>query len=154
MEKETLIGAAVVLVGVAVLAFAYDGGVGGAEVKGYDLQARFGRADGINVGSEVRLAGVDVGQVVAQRLDDRFRAVLTLRIARSVKLPEDSAALIETDGLLGAKFVALQPGAEEKELQPGDEIANTQGSMNVAALLEMIISQAKANRGIDQRPAQ
>lgn len=145
IERETAIGAVVLIVGAAILALAYAGSVDKA-MAGYDLKARFAKAEGISVGSEVRLAGVTVGRVVAQQLDPRYKALLTLRIAPDIQLPKDSAALIETDGLLGSKFIALQPGADEAALKPGAEFQLTQSSMNVNDILELIISQAQARR--------
>lgn len=144
-DRETLIGAGVVLAGAVVLAVAY-GGVGRASVPGYDLVAHFNRADGIGLGSDVRLSGVSVGKVVGQSLDDHFRAVITLRLAPDVPVPADSAALIQTDGLLGAKYIAIQPGADEANLKAGEELHYSQDSMNLQDLLELIIAQGKAKR--------
>ena len=146
-QRETAIGACVVLFGAIVLAIAYGTG-GRASVPGYELSARFNKAEGISQGSDVRLAGVTVGKVVGQTLDDRFRAVIRFRVAPSVQLPDDSAALVQTDGLLGAKFIALQPGGDETNLKPGDELRYTQDSMNVQDLLELIIAQAQAKRAV------
>jgi len=143
--RETVIGAAVLVIGAVILGLAYSS-TAGKTMAGYDLTARFAKAEGIGIGSAVQLAGVTVGQVVAQRLDQRFQAVLTLRIAPWVQLPKDSAALIETNGLLGAKFVALQPGADEANLKPGSEIEFTQNSMNISDILDLIISQAESKR--------
>lgn len=144
-DRETLIGAGVVLAGALILAVSY-GGVGRASLPGYDLVAHFNRADGIGLGSDVRLSGVSVGKVVGQSLDDRFRAIITMRMAPNVPVPTDSAALIQTDGLLGAKFIAIQPGADEVDLKPGEEMRYSQDSMNLQDLLELIIAQAKAKR--------
>lgn len=149
-EKETLIGAIVVAGLALVLATSY-GGSGRASVQGYDLTARFNKAEGIAVGSDVRLSGVSVGKVVGQSLDNRYRAVLAMRVNADVQLPDDSAALIQTDGLLGSKFIALQPGGSEANLKPGQEFAATQDSMNVRDLLEMIIDQANAKRASAQK---
>lgn len=145
IERESVIGAAVLAVGIGIMALAYSSGASRA-MAGYDLVASFTKAEGVTVGAEVRLAGVDVGTVIGQRLDDRFQALLTLRIAPTIKLPRDSAALIETDGLLGAKFIALQPGSDDDDLKPGSRFQFTQSSMNVNDILELIISQAKASR--------
>jgi phospholipid/cholesterol/gamma-HCH transport system substrate-binding protein len=144
-RREAIIGAGVMLLGAAVLAFAY-GASNRAAVPGYELVARFNKAEGIGVGSDVRLAGVPIGKVVGQSLDDRFRAVIRFRVAPDILIPDDSAALIQTDGLLGAKFIALQPGADETNMKPGEELRYTQDSMNVQDLLEMIIAQGKAKR--------
>ncbi|HEY1719888.1 MAG TPA: outer membrane lipid asymmetry maintenance protein MlaD [Magnetospirillaceae bacterium] len=141
-----MIGAAVLAVAAVVLGMAYSGKVN-QEAPGYDLKARFAKADGISIGSEVQLAGVTVGQVIDQRLDPNFRALLTLRIDPKIQLPKDSAALIQTDGLLGSKFIALQPGADEKNLKPNSEFQFTQSSMNLNDILELIVSQAESKHG-------
>jgi phospholipid/cholesterol/gamma-HCH transport system substrate-binding protein len=146
-NRNILIGAVMLLVLIAGLVAVH---VNSAREKtsGYPLQARFDKAEGVGIGTEVRLAGVRVGKVTRQVLDANFRAVLTLQLDSSVKLPKDSNAAVQTDGLLGAKFIALQPGGDEKNLQPGEEIAYTQSSLSLQDLLDMIISQAEGARGI------
>ena len=146
-NRNILIGAGVLLALVAGLVAVH---VNSAREKtaGYPVTARFDKAEGVAVGTEVRLAGVSVGKVTRQVLDDNFRAVLTLQLDNTVKLPTDSNAVIQTEALLGGKFIALQPGGDEKNLQPGGEIAYTQSSLSLQDLLDMIISQAEAAHGI------
>lgn len=146
-NRHILIGAVMLLVLVAGLVVIH---INSAREKtsGYPLLARFDKAEGVAIGTEVRLAGVHVGKVTHQALDDNFRAVLTLQLSRSVKLPKDSNAAVQTDGLLGAKYIALQPGGDDQDLQPGEEIAYTQSSLSLQDLLDMIISQAEGARGI------
>jgi phospholipid/cholesterol/gamma-HCH transport system substrate-binding protein len=147
-----LIGAGVLLAGIAVLVLAY-GGLGRPAVPGYDLIGRFHRADGIGVGSDVRLGGVSVGKVIKQSLDDQFRAVITMRVAADLAVPEDTAALVQTDGLLGGKFIALQPGGDEANLKPGQELHYTQDSMQLEDLLEQIIAQGESRRAGEDKGA-
>lgn len=149
-HAETLIGAGTVVVAAAVLALAY--GAAGSAPPGYDLGAAFDRVDGISVGSPVLLAGVRIGSVTAQRLDSRFRAVLTLHVAPGTELPADSLALVRTDGILGAKFIAIDPGGEPTNLKPGDRFRNTQDSMSVTTILQLIIDEAKSNRASPGSP--
>jgi phospholipid/cholesterol/gamma-HCH transport system substrate-binding protein len=144
--RETAIGGAVLAAAALILALSYSGG-GPTKVVGYDLTARFHKAEGISTGSEVRLSGVVIGRVVGEKLDDRYRAVVTLRMTPETRLPTDSSAIIQTDGLLGSKFISLQPGGDETDLKPGDEIRFTQDSLNVNDLLGMIIAEAEARRG-------
>jgi phospholipid/cholesterol/gamma-HCH transport system substrate-binding protein len=143
--RETLIGTCVMVVGCIVLALSYGGG-GGPSRPGYDLVARFNKAEGVVVGSDVRLSGMSVGTVTAQALDERYRAVLTLRVTSGTHLPSDSAALIQTDGLLGTKFVALQPGGEDALLKDGDEFKYTQDSISLESILSLIVAQAEMQR--------
>ncbi|OIQ87649.1 putative phospholipid ABC transporter-binding protein MlaD [mine drainage metagenome] len=148
-QKETLIGACVLLLGALVLGMAYRPGREGG-MEGYNLQARFNKADGVGIGSDIRLSGVSVGKVVRQTLDGQFRAVLTLRLRPDVQVPDDSAAVIRTDGLLGAKFIAIVPGGDEANLKPGQSFDATQDSVNVLDLLEQIIAQGESNRAKQQ----
>ncbi|MGE5548021.1 MAG: outer membrane lipid asymmetry maintenance protein MlaD [Solirubrobacterales bacterium] len=153
--RDTIIGAVVVLVATILLGLVYDkdnGKAAKAAQGGYELMARFNRADGIAIGSDVRLSGVSVGKVVGQTLDPSFRAVLTFRIAPNIALTADSAAAIKTDGLLGAKYVELQPGADDGILKPGQEITYTQDAMVIEELLDKIIQQGKSKRGYVDKP--
>ncbi|HIJ38947.1 MAG TPA: MCE family protein [Rhodospirillaceae bacterium] len=144
-DREAFIGGAVLALGAIILAAAY-GVTGRSAVPGYDVHARFNKAEGISMGADVRLSGVSVGRVTGMELDNKYHVMMTVRLAPSVALPTDSAALIQTDGLLGAKYVALQPGADETNLRPGEEIGTTQDSMDMQDLLGMIIAEAKAKR--------
>lgn len=149
------------IVGTAVLAafvlvFAYSSLGIGDKAEGplsgdgsYELNARFGRADGIGPGTIVRMAGIDVGEVVGMRLDPYYRAVVTFRIVDSVELPEDSAAMIQTDGLMGGKFVELEPGGALDMLSPGGWLDYTQDSVIIEDLLAKIVARAKQERGLD-----
>lgn len=152
--RDTLIGAVVVSVAVVLLALVYvkDGASATKAAGGYFVTATFNRADGIGVGTEVRLSGVPVGKVVGQTLDSRFRAVIALSIVKGVELTADTGAAIRTDGLLGAKYVELQPGADDALLKPGGEIPYTQDAMVIEELLDMIIQQARAKRGYLDKP--
>ena len=61
------------------------------------------------------------------------------------QFPKDSSARILTSGLLGDQYVGLEPGAEEKNLESGDVIKQTQS----AVVLESLISQFLFNKASD-----
>ena len=145
-KKETLVGALVVVAG--GLFIAYTTGSGAANRRGgeagYRVTAQFNRTDGLGVGGAVRLAGLPVGSIVDQTLTDTFRTVVTLAIRSEIKLPKDSAALIQSDGLLGSKYIELQPGGSEQMIGPDERLAYTQDSLIVDDLLARILAQAKS----------
>jgi phospholipid/cholesterol/gamma-HCH transport system substrate-binding protein len=154
-NRDTVIGAMVVAVATLSLVLVYllqDEPGKKDDIDGYLVTARFSRLDGISVGSPVRLSGLPVGKVVALSLAPDFRAVTTLRIRNDVALPADTSAAIHTDGMLGSKFVVLQPGAEDGVLTNSQEIPYTQDSMVIEDLMEMIIQQGRAKRGYLDRP--
>ncbi len=107
------------------------------------LTADFARADGIYTGSPVRVAGMKIGEVTKAILENG-RAVMTLRFTTPVPLPEDTAAVIETDGLFGSKYIELRPGGDDKMLASGARIPYTQDSVILEDLIAMIVSRAKS----------
>lgn len=113
----------------------------GAMLKGdtYLIEARFTNAGGLNRGGSVTMAGVTVGRVEEIRLDPKdFSAIATLRIQSVVQLPTDSMASIKTTGLIGDKFIALSPGADDAQLKPGNRITMTESAVDLESLIGKI----------------
>ena len=147
--REIVVGGAVAVVFALILAYSYAGNQIKAAGGTYTLNAKFNRIDGLVDGADVFLAGIKVGTVSGQTLDDDYRAVVALKLDSGVKLPADTAVAIHTDGLFGSKFVVLDPGGDEDILEAGDEITFTEDAMIVSELLELIISEGKALRKSD-----
>jgi phospholipid/cholesterol/gamma-HCH transport system substrate-binding protein len=153
---ETLIGAVVLLVAGFFLAFAYTtGGVGSGRVGGYELQARFNRADGLVNGGDVRLSGIKIGTITKQALDPKtFDAIVTFSVDSRYQLPDDSAVKIASEGLLGGNFISVEPGGSEAMLKPGSEVKFTQGSVNLMDLIgQAIFSATGAGGNGKEKPA-
>ena len=136
---ETVLGAVVLLVAVVFLSFSYTtANVGSA--NGYELMADFSNIGGLKIGDEVQISGVKVGQVVGVILDpERYLARVTMDVNSSLKLPEDTVALISSQSLLGGKYLSLEPGAAEDMLKAGDVIQYTQAPQNLEQLLGQFI---------------
>lgn len=108
--------------------------------RGYPLHAAFGHIDGLNVGSDVRLAGVIVGHVRSTQVDPHtFQANIVFSVSPDIQLPVDSGAVITSDSLLGGKYVALTPGGDTAMLRPGGTISETQGAISLEQLLSKFI---------------
>lgn len=153
---ELLTGAVVLGVAALFLFYAVTGsGRSFAGGPGIALTARFDRIDGLGAGADVRLAGVKVGQVVSQRIDpETFLAVLTLRVDAGLRLPSDTSAEIQSESLLGGKFVALVPGGSDRMLRDGSEITITQSAVSLESLLGRFIfsvTEMNQNRGAEQQ---
>jgi len=144
---ETLIGAAVIAVAAFFLFFAYSS-TGSGPVSGYDVVAKFNRADGVNVGTDVRLSGIKVGTVERMALDPKtYSAVVTLALERTVTLPDDSSVRITSEGLLGNQYLSIEPGSSPDKIKPGGEIENTQGSVDLIGLLGKAVFSATGAGG-------
>ncbi len=146
--REIVIGAAAVACFAALLAVSYGGRalVGGGDFSGYRLHVHFNRVDGLSEEAPVYLSGIEVGRVQQMALTENNRARVTLWIRPGIALPQDTSAAIHTDGLFGAKFMALDPGGAEAILEDGDTITFSQDALIVSQLLELIIAQGKAAR--------
>jgi phospholipid/cholesterol/gamma-HCH transport system substrate-binding protein len=139
---EIFVGAAVVAAAVGFFAYAASSAGGMTSGPGaYELSASFRSAEGVGVGTEVRLAGVRVGTVTGMELDpESFRAETTFSVAGNLELPDDSAAAISSEGLLGGTFVEIIPGGSPFVLAPGDAILDTQSSVSLITLLMRFVS--------------
>lgn len=137
---ETVVGAVVIVVAVGFFTFVYKTADVRAGSGGYELKANFESIDGITTGSDVRISGIKVGSVVDQVLNgESYEAVVTMSIAPDVKLPLDSSAKVTSDGLLGSKFIALEPGGDENMLGAGDTLEHTQGSIDIFGLISKFL---------------
>jgi len=139
---ETVMGAVVLVAAALFLFFAYSTSQI-RSVAGYPVTAQFQSVDGIRDGSDVRIGGVKVGSVVAERLDPKtFLATVTMTINPEYKLPDDTVAEIISSSLLGEKYMSLVPGGSEKDIQPGGQIKYTQAPVSLENLIgQMIFSQ-------------
>lgn len=118
----------------------------GAEDTDYQIYATFNRTDGLVVGDNVRMSGIDIGRVVNSVLDDDFRATLTLQIKSHILIPDDSSAAIVSSGIMGNKYIEIEPGGSEDYIAPEEEFAYTQDAMILEELINRVISLGKANR--------
>jgi phospholipid/cholesterol/gamma-HCH transport system substrate-binding protein len=135
-----------VLVGLAAIAYlsVQVGGLSGP--RGFHLYATFDQIGGLTPRAPVVISGVEVGQVSSIGLDEDLRARVELDLDPSLELSIDTSASIMTEGVLGNKFVALEPGGEEELLQSGEEIAFTES----AVLLERLIGKFVNDAGLDE----
>lgn len=128
---EMLVGAGMLLFGVAFVALAF-GASGPDTDNGYRVVAVFNDASGLVPGTEIRIAGIKIGSVVDKQFDaEAYEAVVTFVVDDHIKLPADSEALIEPDGLLGGNFVLVKPGSERSYIPPGGQFTATRGAINV-----------------------
>ena len=141
-KLEVTIGAVVLAVALGFVVFLYQStGLSVSNSKHYELKADFRSADGIHVGTDVRLAGVKVGTVSDLSLNIKtYRAEAELAIENEVDIPEDSALTVSSEGLLGGNFIEIIPGASYEYMQPGDEFLDTQGSVSLISLLLKFVS--------------
>lgn len=138
-EKKLELGVGVFMVlGLAALAYLTlklgAGALVGADT--YPIEARFANAGGLNRGGSVTIGGVTVGRVEGIRLDpEDYSAIVEMRILSGVRLPTDTMASVRTSGLIGDKYIALAPGADEEFLTPSERIIMTESALELESLI-------------------
>lgn len=114
----------------------------------YTITARFTNIGDLNDRAPVKIGGVTVGLVESIGLDPvSFEAVVKLSIAsRYDDIPSDTGASVLTSGVLGDRYIGLEPGGAPDALTEGDELFMTQSAM----VLEQLISKYMFNTGKDE----
>tara|TARA_A100001015_G_C14821760_1_gene644971 strand:- start:496 stop:984 length:489 start_codon:yes stop_codon:yes gene_type:complete len=139
------VGALMLLAGVSLMFIAFFASTPDwKEYDGYVLNANFDEAAGLKARAPIRIAGVQVGEVVSVTLTNYYQARVVMRInSGSLHLASDTSAHIYTEGLLGVRYISLLPGYDDTRLENGDEIHNTSSGF----VLESLIGQFLINLG-------
>jgi len=122
----------------------------GKAKAGFHVVAKFDNIGDLKPGSPVSMAGVRVGDVESIKFDSQdYKAAVMLRIDPEYnEIPDDSDASIQTQGLLGGKYVGLSPGGSDQYLKEGGQIAFTQSAIVLESLVNKFFANF-ASRGDD-----
>jgi phospholipid/cholesterol/gamma-HCH transport system substrate-binding protein len=102
----------------------------------YPLKARFASVSGLRVGSPVEIYGIEVGSVVHLGIDaERQMGVVDMTINKGVKVYDDAAATIKTAGLIGDKYLKVDPGGAGVVLKPQGVITQTSVPADIEDLI-------------------
>lgn len=144
---ETVLGAVVLGVAGMFLFFAYST----AQVKtvsGYEVSANFFKIGGLTAGSDVRISGIKIGTVKSSVLDpETFDAVVTMTIRPDVKLPADTIASIGSEGIVGGKFIRIEPGSATEYIAAGGRLSETRDFRSLEDQVGEIIFLASGGEG-------
>jgi phospholipid/cholesterol/gamma-HCH transport system substrate-binding protein len=104
---------------------------------GYHVTAEFDNVGDLKVGSPVTMSGVHIGEVSGIHFDSKaYKAVVGMRIESQFnRIPEDSYASIQTQGLLGGKYIGISPGGLDEYLKDGGRIDQTQSAIVLESLI-------------------
>ncbi|MEK6672364.1 MAG: outer membrane lipid asymmetry maintenance protein MlaD [Nitrospirota bacterium] len=102
----------------------------------YLLYARFASVSGLRAGNLVEIDGIEVGRVERLSIDqEKQMAVVELKVRKDIKVYDDAGASIKTAGLIGDKFVKIDPGGAGEILKPGGIITETTSPMDLEELI-------------------
>ncbi len=106
----------------------------------FEIEADFGNVTGIAIGTGVRLAGFDAGEVLGIEipLNPGERFLVRMRVREDLRplVRTDSVAAVLTDGLLGSVFIQIRSGsAGAPSVEDGDRIRGVD-AVEIADLIE------------------
>lgn len=137
---EVLVGAAVLAVAIGFLVYAGQTTGFSERQDGLTVTASFRSVEGVSLGSDVRLAGVSIGSVTGLELNAQtYRADTVMTLTGDVPIPDDSSAVVASEGLLGGTFIEIIPGGSLGNLAEGAEIVDTQGAVSLLNLLVAVV---------------
>lgn len=137
-----------IMVGGVVLAAALGFAIYAGQAAGlsrlndsYALKASFRSLEGIDVGTDLRLAGVKIGKVTGISLNaETYRADTVVSVSDGIEIPDDSALVVSSEGLLGGNYMEIVPGGSAFYFSDGDVVSDTQGAVSLISLLLKFVS--------------
>ena len=104
--------------------------------KSYPLFARFTSVTGLRVGSSVEVYGIQVGSVTSLSIDqEKQMGIVGMKIDKGTVIYDDASATIKSAGLIGDKYVKLDPGGSGEALKPRGMITQTSVPADIEDLI-------------------
>jgi phospholipid/cholesterol/gamma-HCH transport system substrate-binding protein len=102
----------------------------------YPLFAGFTSVSGLRAGNPVDMMGIEVGRVERLTMDQKNqKAIVEIRVQKGIKIYDDAVASIKTEGLIGDKFISIDPGGGGTLLKPGGAITETQPAIDIMEII-------------------
>ena len=101
----------------------------------YRLYAVFDNIEGVNIGTKVKIGGIEIGEVEKLNIDTDYRVKLVLKIKKNMLLPVDSNIKIATSGLIGGKYLRVDVGGDEEYLQNNEYFEYTESTMDLEDMI-------------------
>jgi phospholipid/cholesterol/gamma-HCH transport system substrate-binding protein len=102
----------------------------------YSLYAEFSSVSGLRKGNPIEIFGMEVGQVGGFSMDqENQQVILELKIKNGIHIYDDAIAAIKTAGLIGDKYVSIDPGGSDEVLENGDTILDTESPIDLGDLI-------------------
>lgn len=106
----------------------------------FDAYAEFSNISGLQNGAIVRVAGMDAGEVKEIRVPPspsaKFRVMLRIREDLHPLIRVDSVATIQTDGLVGNKFIQVDAGTDQAQVVPPKGTMQSREPFDLAEMMQ------------------
>jgi phospholipid/cholesterol/gamma-HCH transport system substrate-binding protein len=134
---ETIVG---IFVFLGLLCIGYMtvklGNISFLEDASYPVEAKFVSVTGLRIDSPVKVLGIEVGKVKTITMDqENQKAVVKIKLKKGIKIYDDAIASIKTEGLMGDKYVSIDPGGGGSLIGANGTITETQAPVDIESLI-------------------
>jgi phospholipid/cholesterol/gamma-HCH transport system substrate-binding protein len=134
---ETIVG---IFVFLGLLCIGYMtvklGNISFLEDASYPVEAKFVSVTGLRIDSPVKVLGIEVGKVEKITMDqENQKAVVKIKLKKGIKIYDDAIASIKTEGLMGDKYVSIDPGGGGSLIGANGTITETQAPVDIESLI-------------------
>jgi phospholipid/cholesterol/gamma-HCH transport system substrate-binding protein len=137
---ETVVGFVVICLAIFSFMFFYKISDSGEDGEVYFLNSYFKNIEGVAEGNDVKLSGIKIGYIDNVTLENgTYFAVARLKIKKGIDIPSDSRAIVSTSGLLGGKYIRINPGSADDNLKENGKFKFTQSSINIEDLISKLM---------------
>ncbi len=129
--------------------------LGGAK-QSYLVTAEFDNIGDLKVGSPVSMSGVRIGTVTGISFNPKdYKAEVHMRFDNEYnQIPDDSFAAIQTQGLLGGKYIGMSAGGSDQYLKNGSVIEQTQSAIVLESLVNKFFASYSSRKSSDDSGSQ
>ena len=102
----------------------------------YIVYAKFNSVSGLRIDNPVEMVGIEVGRVAGFKMDQKDQlAIVEMKIKNGIKVYDDAIASIKTAGLIGDRYVSIDPGGGGDLLKAGGTITDTESPVDIGELI-------------------
>ena len=106
----------------------------------FEINSSFFDVGNINIGNDVKIQGVKVGEVSRISLDqESYMAIITSSVDKSIKIPNDSIFKISNNGFIGSPYIEIQIGNSEVPLKNNEYTINNVDAVSLEEIINNFI---------------
>ena len=109
-------------------------------VEKFKINSSFFDIGNLNIGNEVKINGVKVGEISSISLDqENYMAIITSSIEESIKIPNDSIFKISNNGFIGSPYLEIELGISEELFKNNDYTTNNVDAISLEEIINNFI---------------
>jgi phospholipid/cholesterol/gamma-HCH transport system substrate-binding protein len=147
---ETLLGLIVIIIAVFGISHIYklrSTSKLDSSIKLNTYKAKFSNVEGINIGANIKIGGVNIGEVKDIVIDTTtYQIIVTIRVDEKYPIPSDSILAVSSSGLLGNKYIEIKPGSNDDFLKDEDFFESTLSSISLEDMLSKLAFNLGGNK--------